>query len=109
MPRNILARSDLQPAAAAFAEACGYSRSHSAMAAIALRDYGDHGPQISACVRDHFPEGVKDELRRLAYAVRDFSDKAWQLRPRGVRASTMRALSRAVAARDGSGFYGPQP
>jgi len=105
---NVLTRPDLAQSRALFATACRLSRAHSALAGDALRTHGGHGPQISGCVREHFPEPVKDALRTLARAVGAASDAAWRARPPRVRHATMRALSRAVAARDGSGFYGPQ-
>jgi hypothetical protein len=108
MPK-ILDRPDLQTVARHFADACAASRQHSAVAASALEQYGDHGPQISGCVRDHFPEHVKDELRRLAHACAAAGDAAWAARPSRIQWHTMTCLSRAVAQRDGSGFYGPQP
>lgn len=108
-PADLLNRADLAPAAELFAMACASSREHSALARRALTEYGDHGPLISGCVRDHFPEWVKDGLRALARDVTRCSGLAHSLRPKRVRTSTMRALGQAVAARDGSGFYGPQP
>jgi len=82
---------------------------HDELAKAALLVFGDHGAQISGCVRAHFPEPVKDELRALAQEVTAACAKGATLRPRGVRSSTMRALARDVAARDGAGFYGPRP
>jgi hypothetical protein len=108
MKRTVLNRSDLRLSEFCFSNACRVSREHSTLAAKALAKYGDHGAPISGCVRDHFPEHVKAELRLLAATVTSYSDAAWKHRPRRVRTATMRSLSRAVAARDGSGFYGPQ-
>lgn len=105
---NILERADLAAAAAAYAAACEASREHSRLAAAACARYGDHGPQISGIVRDHFPDEVKNRLRKLAVLITKYGDRGDRLRPRGVRHSTMRELARAVAARDGSGFYGPR-
>lgn len=104
---RLLARADLARAADLFADACAQSRQHSVTADNALRDYGDHGPQISGCVRSHFPEFTKDYLRSLARNVGILSDAAYAARPPRVRVATMRALASAVAMRDGSGFYGP--
>ena len=106
---NVLTRPDLQLSARCFVDACRVSREHNALTAKALERYGDHGTQISGVVRDHFPEHVKAELRLLAASITSYSDAAWKHRPHRVRVSTVRALSRAIAARDGSGFYGPQP
>lgn len=49
------------------AAAC--SRAHDRLARQSLLAYGDHGPNISGCVREHFPTPVKDRLRRLASAA----------------------------------------
>lgn len=89
--------------------ACMFSRWHDAAAADALAEFGDHGAQISGCVRDHFPADVKEHLRILARAVTTATDAAYAARPPRVQMQTIRALGRAIAARDGSGFYGPQP
>lgn len=92
-----------------FAAACFASRMHSAQAAKCLAIYGDHGAQISGCVRDHFPEATKDDLRYWAREVSKQLDLAHANRPKRVRTATMVRLGREVATRDGSGFYGPQP
>lgn len=107
--RALLARADLAASARAFAFACLASRQHDASAALAFKQYGDHGPAISGCVRDHFPDPVKDQLRELARRVSLHSDIAYAARPRGVRFATVRALGKAIAQRDGAGFYGPRP
>jgi hypothetical protein len=104
---RILDRDDLRESAVLFAAACACSRAHVALADDACRRYGDHGALISGCVRDHFPDAVKDNLRALAQSVTRWSDCAWSARPPRVRRGTMRALSRAVCRRDGGGFYGP--
>jgi len=91
-----------------FEAACKASRDHSALAAEAFAKYGDHGAQISGCVRDHFPEDVKNALRKLAATVTLNSQSAYDMRPARVRTATIRQLGREVATRDGSGFYGPQ-
>ena len=105
---ELLTRPDLQRAAELFADACRMSMDHTRAASDALAIYGAHGPDISGCVRDHFPDGTKDHLRALARNVSILSNAAFAARPARVRGLTMRALARAVAARDGSGFYGPQ-
>lgn len=109
MSAALLARADLQAAACHFVLACAASVSHSRLAARSLRKYGAHGPLISGSVRDHFPEPVRDTLRDLAREVTRQSNAAYACRPPRVRLATMRALGRAVAARDGSGYYGPRP
>lgn len=91
-----------------FALACAASREHVAVADRALKRYGEHGPMISGCVREHFPGRVKDKLRLLARTVTRYSYMAWAARPSRARAATMRALSSAIARRDGHGFYGPR-
>jgi hypothetical protein len=106
---HLLERRDLRAARDWFEIACAASRYHSEIAARALAEHGDQGPEISGVVRDHFPEHVKETLRQMAAAVTKHTDAAYKLRPRGVRHSTMKALARAVAASRGSGFYGPQP
>lgn len=106
---KILARENLSIARDLFAVACSHSRAHSHYASKALKDFGDHGAQISGCVRDHFPEPVKQQLRTLAQLVTKYSELGHAARPKGVRLDTMRHLARSVATRDGSGFYGPQP
>lgn len=89
--------------------ACRASRKHSEIAALALAKYGDHGPDISGCVRAHFPEHVKGLLRKFARQASDYSSAGHNARPPRVRAATMVKLAREIATRDGSGFYGPQP
>lgn len=91
-----------------FEGACACSRQHSTEAGEALERYGDHGPDISGCVRDHFPAGVKDRLRELAREVTRRSDAAWAARPKYVRTATIRRLASDVARRQGSGYYGPR-
>lgn len=92
-----------------FEKACRASRLHSSQAQRAFANYGDHGAQISGCVRDHFPETVKDELRMLARKVTEESVDAMLARPARVHRGTINRIGRLVATRDGSGFYGPQP
>jgi len=105
---NLIHRTDLQRSAELFADACAQSRTWDKAAQDALASYGDHGPQISGCVRDHFPESTKSYLRSLARNVSILSDAAWAAKPPRVRHHTMLNLSRAIAKRDGSGFYGPR-
>lgn len=106
---SILDRSDLAASAELLAKACEASRDHSALTAKALATYGDHGPQISGVIRNHFPEEIKTELRKLAKEITYLSDLAFHYKkPKRVRFATMRKLSQAIAKRDGSGFYGPQ-
>lgn len=104
-----MSRPDLSIPAALFAMACAASREHSRLAMHAMDTYGDHGPLISGCVRDHFPERVQEALRTLARTVGAYSDAAYAARPPRVRMTTMRRLAQDIATRDGSGFYGPQP
>jgi hypothetical protein len=92
-----------------FGLACCASRTHSDIAEKAFDAYGDHGSLISGCVRDHFPEDVKNVLRGLARLCTTESDKARNARPARVRHDTIYHIGRLVATRDGSGFYGVQP
>jgi hypothetical protein len=60
---------------------------------IAESKYGDHGPLVACVVRDHFPDGVKAELRALAFARTDAGDRsyvAW--RQSGRQSATFRAF-----------------
>lgn len=109
MKLDVLSRPDLAAARYLFEQACRASRMHDAETKAALQRYGEHGPQISGCVRAHFPEEVKNRLRGLAQAVTHRSDAAYAARPPRVRFTTMRHLAQSVATRDGAGFYGPQP
>lgn len=104
----ILDRPALATVALKFKSACSASRQHSEHAAWCLSYFGDHGPQISGCVRDHFPEDEKQFLRDLARLVTTKGDEARAARPKGTRMATVNRLARLVATRDGSGFYGPQ-
>lgn len=101
-------RPDLARAAELFEAACEQSRAWDKAAHEALTTYGDHGPQISGCLRDHFPESTKSYLRSLAVNVSLLSDAAWAARPARVRHATMIKLARSIARRDGAGFYGPR-
>ena len=101
-------RPELRPAADCFRDACAYSRMHSRYIAGAMERWGNHGAQISGCIRDHFPEPVKEHARWLAKQVTLASNAAYSLRPRGVHVATMRRLANEIARRDGTGFYGPQ-
>lgn len=106
--KALLTRPELAPARDYFVMACVYSRVHDRMAKIALDQYGDHGSLISGCVRDHFPDPVKDCLRYMAQRVTYYCAEADKARPRGVRHWTIVALGKAVARRDGVGYYGPR-
>jgi hypothetical protein len=103
---SLLDRPDLAPAANQFALAARASREHSSFAKESLAKYGEHGSLISGCVREHFPEEVKEKLRALAFAVSFHNSAGEALRPRRVRMKTMYDLARAVCRRDGTGFYG---
>ena len=109
MPKQIIDNPKFEAAQILFEAACEASRRHSAIAADAFVIFGDHGAPISGCVRDHFPDTVKNDLRHWAQLVTRRSDMAYQNRPARVRMSTMRQLATEVATRHGSGFYGPQP
>ena len=109
MYRDILSRADLEKSADAMQSACFLSREHSRLCRDYLAQYGNgNGKDISGIYRDHFPEPVKEQLRSIARAIAEFSYRAYKVKPRGVHAATIRKLGRAIAARDGTGFYGPQ-
>lgn len=106
--RRLIERPDAAMCVAAFAASCAMSREHIRLLGDALTVYGDHGCSISAIGRDHFPEPLKTALRMMARDVTTLVATAYHLKPRGMHASTMRAIGRAVAKRDGTGFYGVQ-
>ena len=59
----------------------------------ALATYGDHGPLTSGCIRTHFPEPVKDVLRRLCHGSTEAFDRSiahWQAA--GRQCKTWRAM-----------------
>jgi len=97
------------PGASYFVIACRAARAHDRLAAACIASYGGHGPDVSGCVRDHFPDHIKDTLRGLAKLARESSESGYAARPARVRMSTMRKLAGQIAAAHGSGFYGPQP
>lgn len=99
---------DLSIPAALFAMACAASREHDRLTRHAMTTYGDYGPLISGCVREHFPDPVREALRTLARTVGTYSDAAYAARPPRVRLATMRRLAQDIATRDGAGYYGPQ-
>lgn len=106
---DLLRRSDLASARDFFALACAASRAWDSALRDACAAHGGHGPLVSGAGRDHFPAPVKEELRTLARLVTIGTDLAHEARPRRVHEATIRALGQAVATRDGSGRYGPQP
>ncbi len=106
--KSLLERKDLSLARMWFVCAAAASRQHTLKARIAMAKYGDHGPDISGCVRNHFPENIKNQLRGLAHAVSEYNDCGMKARPPRVRLSTMIRLAREVCKRDGTGFYGFQ-
>lgn len=104
----LINRPDLAVAQSEFESACHCSRAYTAKFKEYLAEYGDHGPDVSGAGRDHFPNEAKDHLRRIAAAVTHHSGRAYAARPSRVRHATIRRLGQEIAARDGSGFYGPQ-
>lgn len=90
-------------------QSCVASKEHSTLASNALTMYGDEGSLISGCVREHFPQEIKDALRNLAHAVTAHSDAAFAARPSRVRHATMIHIAKLVAGEVGHGFYGFQP
>lgn len=87
-------------------------RQYVQLASAAFDQYGTQGPLIAGVLREHFPEPVKDELRRLARAEteeRDVARAHWQAAGRRIampfnprrqaRWARGRARREAVAAR----------
>lgn len=107
-PNPLLTRPDLVSARDWFAASCAASREWSATVSRMAREHGipEHSTHVSGIGYDAFPEDVKDKLRDLARKVTRYIDQAYAHRPARVRYSTMIALARAVALRDGTGFYG---
>lgn len=103
---GILARKDLELAAAHFAAGAKRSRQHIALLRKCLKRYGDHGVSVSGIGRDHFPEKEKEKLRVLCRKINTCNTLGVACRPKGIRFSTIYALGRAVCRRDGTGFYG---
>ncbi len=106
--KNLLTRADLEMSRKWFKLSCSSARHWVELRAIYLGLYGSQGSEISGCVRDHFPEQVKDILRNEARCVTLASNNAYKARPARVRHDTIKALGKLVAARDGAGYYGPQ-
>ena len=87
--------------------AYAHSRAHSALAKLALEQYGGQGSPISGVVRDHFPADVKDHLRSLALEVGqllDDSKASWKKSRKHLQ--TWIRLKDAVIAKYGKGYYG---
>ena len=104
--RDLLTDPRLIEARSHFADGARASRDWDSEFGAALKKWGEHGPLISGCGRDHFPEGVKFVLRSLARAVSSHNDMAMTKRPRGVRRETLHKLARLVVKHDGGGRYG---
>lgn len=84
-----------------------HSRLHSKLAGRACKRYGDHGPNVSAIVHDHFPEGIKALLRDHALAASNWINASyvlWTLS--GRRRETWLRLKEQVISEHGRGFYG---
>ena len=107
MTKTLLSRPDLAESCEAFGKACHFSRAWDAIFKAALEVYGDHGPFVSGAGREHFPAALKTGLRTLARTVSEQCEAAYKARPPRVRLSTIVILGRAVAHRDGCGYYGP--
>jgi len=87
--------------------AYAHSRAHSALASLALDQYGDQGSPIAGVVRDHFPVDVKDRLRSLALEVGqllDDSKDSWKKARKHLR--TWIRLKDAIIAKYGKGYSG---
>lgn len=106
---NLLVREDLATSRQCMERACEASRQHQALLTCAYRSYGRTGPDVQCVGQAHFPAPVKELLYGHAILVAYHEKMAYEARPKGVRKSTIDALGIAVATRDGSGFYGPQP
>jgi len=106
---SLLKRESLAAARDLFRQSVEASAQHALELARAVKKHGERGPWISGIGQDHFPDAVKNRLRKLAQQVTHYSNQAWIARPPRVRDSTMRELAAAVANRYGHGFYGPQP
>lgn len=110
MKSTTLTRADLAPAARHFARACRLSRAWSRYVTRNIRLHGDvQGNHTSGCYSPEWPETVKKRLRKVAYAITEVSNAGYSARPSGVHGTTLRSLASAIARRDGSGYYGPQP
>ena len=101
-------RPALQAAARRFEAAAKASRDYDELAERCLQRYGDHGPFVSGCCREHFPEREKQKLRALARIVAAENAAGRRARPHGVHKTTMDKLARSIFRRDGSGWYGYQ-
>lgn len=88
-----------------FRYAFALSREHQRIFRRALRRYGDHGPQISGIIRDHFPERTKWRLRDLCRRMNEAADLGFKARPRFIQHATMRALYALIREQEGTGFY----
>jgi len=87
--------------------AYAFSRAHSRLAVWAEGAYGAQGATISGVYREHFPQPVKERLRRLASMVSErlaYSRSAW--RQAGKRQSTWQRLRQNIIRAYGRGFYG---
>ena len=87
-------------------KAIATSKNHAKLTTWALARFGDHGPQISGCMRDHFPDPVKDRLRKLARKVSHYNDKARSARPYRSHMASVHKRARALVRQLGTGFYG---
>lgn len=92
-----------------FTMACAASRAHAALATVCYAEYGEQGPLISGCERQHWPERYKDALRDLARTCSDHNNAARDARPPRMHNSTVTHIARLVATRDGVGRYGYAP
>ena len=107
--KALLTRADLAKSAEQFKIACYTSRHYGELCRAYADQFGDgNGRQISGCYRDHFPTEVKDRLRTMAQSIGIYSKLAYNYKPKGVQTATIAKLARAIARRDGCGFYGPQ-
>lgn len=105
---KLLARKDLEPARKEFELAAYFSRRWTELVHESVAKYGDRpqGGFVSGIYSEHFPNLIQRTLKDYATAVSEHSDKAYSLRPKGVRAETMRNLRGAIRAKYGAGYYG---
>lgn len=59
---------------------------------MCLFSYGDHGPDISGIVKEHFPKWAKDLLRGLLRKSYEFQGAGERSRPAGTRSATVTAI-----------------
>lgn len=102
---ELMNRPELAEAREQFELAFRYSREHSKQVDDACKKYGDHGPQISGVIRDHFPDDVKEQLRLLCWLMNTANEGAYKMKPKGMHRTTFYRFRDAIRERVGTGFY----